>query len=494
MNKLLQYALLFIIVAFGFQNCTDYDDAISVPPELKVQSFIWKGLNLYYLWKSDVPDLADSKFKYQPQLNDYLYTKGTAEELFQDLLYKPVSKFPSPGEAVDRFSILVKDYSYLENLFKGVATSNGMEYGLKFKTGSETDIFGYVQYILPNSDAAGKNIKRGDIFYAVNGIPLTTDNYRSLLQNQNYTLNLADYNNGNITPNGISVELNKSQLSENPILVNKIMEIGNHKVAYLSYNSFLSNYDNELNAAFGKFKAEGATDLVLDLRYNSGGAVQTAVYLASMITGQFDGQLLGKEQWNPKVQKYFEDNAPKNLNNYFTNSIKNGAAINSLNLSKVYILTSKGTASASELIINCLKPYINVTQIGDVTTGKNAGSITLYDSPDFSSKNRNPNHRYAMQPLVFKLVNKAGFGDYQNGLEPTIILKEDIANLGQLGDVNEPLLSTALGIISSNGRMIRHTSGKAFREFGNSKSIRLFGTDMYKSTPEDLEELIKQFQ
>ncbi|MGK4567437.1 S41 family peptidase [Flavobacterium sp. 3HN19-14] len=179
----------------------------------------------------------------------------------------------------------------------------------------------------------------------------------------------------------------------------------------------------------------------------------------------------------------FEENNPGTLVNNFTDAIDNNVAINKLNLNKVYILTTHGTASASELVINGLKPYINVVQIGDVTIGKNVASITIYDSPTFGTEDRNPNHTYAMQPLVLKTTNKDGFGDYQDGLQPTVLLKEDLENMGVLGDINEPLLSTALGLISSSGRMLKRNSEKVFQDFRTSKSMMRFGNDMYVDTP-----------
>jgi len=130
------------------------------------------------------------------------------------------------------------------------------------------------------------------------------------------------------------------------------------------YNGFYAGYDSQLNAAFGTLKSANVTDLVLDLRYNSGGSINSATKLASMITGQFTGQLFAKQQWNSKAQAYYESSNPSSLENRFV------GGLNSLQLNKVYILTTKGTASASELVINCLKPYINVVQIGDVTIGK----------------------------------------------------------------------------------------------------------------------------
>ncbi|MFY0483138.1 S41 family peptidase [Flavobacterium sp. PLA-1-15] len=480
--------ILFIVVAFSFQSCDDKDDSLGVATEVEIDDFIWKGLNLYYLWQEDVPDLADDRFANQSELNDFLAASQGPETLFQNLLYKPVSQFPVP-QAVDRFSVLVDDYTYLENLFQGVSTHNGVEFGLRYKEGSTTYIYGWVKYIIPGSDAANKEIQRGDIFYAVNGTPLTVNNYQGLLNSQSYTLNLAEYDEGAITPNGQSVSLTKTELTENPVLLSDVIETGSHKVAYLMYNGFTANFDQQLNAAFGTFLAEGATDLVLDLRYNGGGSVQTATYLASMITGQFTGQLFAKQQWNSKVEAAID--ASRFINN-FTNTMASGG-INSMNLSRVYILTAPGTASASELIINGLKSYINVIQIGDITTGKNVGSITLYDSPDFSRDNRSRRHKYAMQPLVFKTINKDGFGEYQDGLPPTILLKEDIGNLSQLGNPAEPLLSTAIGLITNNARMLKSSPQKATKDFKDSKSMKHFVTDMYVEIPEGFSDVLKRF-
>ena len=477
MKRTFTIAIMFVVAAFGIYGCEDMDDKISSTPGLEVENFVWKGLNLYYLWQPDVPDLADDRFGTQSQLDDFLRFSTSPEGLFQDLLFKPVSKFPV-AEAVDRFSILVNDYTVLENLFQGVSKSNGVDFGLRYKQSGSNAVFGWVRYVLPGSDAEANNVQRGDIFYAIDGIPLNDVNYNELLSSDTYTLNFADYADGAITPNGESITLTKSELTENPVFEAKVIEVGSHKIAYLMYNGFTANFDTELNAAFGQFLAAGATDLVLDLRYNSGGSIQTATRLASMITGQFNGQLFAKQQWNPKLQAIFEADNPGNLVNNFTNSV-NGAAINSLNLSKVYILTSRSTASASELVINGLKPYIDVDQIGDVTTGKNVGSVTLYDSPNFGKSGRSGKHKYAMQPLVLKTINKDGFGDYQNGLQPTLLLTEDLGDLAVLGQVTEPMLSTAIGRITANDRRIRQNPTIQFREFKDSKSITRFGTDMY---------------
>ncbi|MGC4041367.1 MAG: S41 family peptidase [Flavobacterium sp.] len=463
MKKRFIFSLLLMLSILPL-GCEDMDDNL-VPNNLEIKNFVWKGMNLYYLWQADVEDLADNRFANQSELNAFLETFENPTDLFNHLRV---------NTSIDRFSVIYSDYTVLEGVLSGNTLNNGMDYGLKYTDSSQTTVFGWVRYIIPNSDAAAKNIHRGDIFYAINGVPLTNDNYRTLLANDTYTVNLADYSNVGgvvtITPNGQSVTLSKTNLSENPILMNTVINQGTHKIGYLMYNGFYSDYDSQLNSAFGAFASQNVTDLVLDLRYNSGGSIATATKLASMITGQFSGQVFAKQQWNAKVQAQL---SASDLENNFV------SGLNSLNLNKVYILTTKSTASASELVINCLKPYINVVQIGDVTTGKNVGSITLYDSPTFRKTNVNPTHKYAMQPIVLKIVNKDGFGDYTAGISPNVDLPESFSNLGILGNTDEPLLSAAINQIVGSGKMLPQVQAYPNRDFKDAKSINPLGSEMY---------------
>ncbi|HAH54867.1 MAG TPA: peptidase S41 [Flavobacterium sp.] len=486
MKTTIKFIILFLLAGFVFQSCQDEDD-VAIPRDLEINNFIWKGLNIYYLWQADVPNLSDNKFANQAELNIFLRGYSVPENLFESLLYKPESLFPAT-EAVDRFSWIVDDYLELEGQLQGTTNNNGVEFGLSYKSTGSSEIIGWVRYIIPNSDASTKDIKRGDIFYGVNGTQLTVNNWQSLLfgSNNNYTLNMADIIAGVVTPNGKTVALTKTVLDENPILINKVIVSGSHKIGYLMYNGFYSNYDSQLNDAFGTLKSDGITDLVLDLRYNGGGSIQTATRLASMITGNLTGQVFSKEQWNDKIESYFAANDPESLKNYFVDEIGT-TPINSVNMTKIYILTSGSSASASELVINGLKPYITVVQIGDVTVGKNVGSVTLYDSPTFGKENRNSNHRYAMQPLVLKIVNAAGYGEYQSGLEPNFELKETLSTLDVLGSPTEPLLKLAIGKITGTGKMKEPVQGKLFDYFKDSKSTNNLQNQMYlEKAPEGL--------
>lgn len=476
MRTLVVFLLGLLLVATSCQD--DLDDQL-LPVNLQSRDFIWKGMNLYYLWQGNVPDLADTRFQTQTQLNQYIQGFTSPEVLFDNLLFEKGT--------TDRFSVIFSDYTLLEQALTGSSATTGMDYGLRFKQGSTTDIFGWVRYVLPNTDAASKGVQRGMIFHAVNGTPLTASNYISLLSQNTFTINLADFDGGNIIPNGQSINLSRAPYNENPVLVSNIILQGDKKIGYLMYNGFFANFETQLNQAFTDFISQGVTHLVLDLRYNSGGSVATCTRLASMITGQFTGQVFASQQWNQKVMDFYvSQNNTEALINRFTTSLGNGAAISSLQMNQLIVLTTPSSASASELLINGLKPYINVVQIGGVTSGKNVGSVTLYDSPNFTKNNINPSHKYAMQPLVLKIVNKDGFGDYADGISPNAsnILVENLENLGVLGSPSEPFLNAALQYIQTNGRPIAGKKVELFAPLSDSKKILQFGTEMYVETPD----------
>ena len=364
----------------------------------------------------------------------------------------------------DEFSRIYPDYRVIEDALSGVSLSNGMEFGLVYYPGNSNNVFGYVRYVLPNTDAQSKGIKRGDLFTSVDGVQLNATNYQELLASDSYKIGLATYDGSVFTSTGEEILLNKSQIDENPVYITRTLDLNGQKIGYLMYNSFTKRYDSELNNAFAQLKAEGITDLVLDLRYNGGGSVETATDLASMITGQFNGEIFYQQFWN-------EDRQEENGNNgLFDNKISNGSLTNSLNLSRVYILTTSSSASASELVINGLNPYINTIQVGDTTRGKFQASFLLYDAPapSFSRQNASMDHRYAMLPLVYKSANVDGFTDFVDGLFPDVELRENYFNLGLLGDVDEPFLAAALAEIG----IIPRPAAREFqdlREFSDSK-------------------------
>lgn len=478
--KLLYGTVLVFVLLLGW-SCNEEDDGTGVnPPVLEnidIQDFIWNGMNIFYLWQPQVPNLADDRFSDQAEYEQFLATEPVPEDFFESLIYN--------RRSVDFWSWIVDDYIELENQFAGISKSNGVDFGLARISASSNDILGYVRYIMPNSDASGKDIERGDAFTHVDGVQLTIDNYRDLLfsDNDTYTLTLANIQNGSVVPNGRTVELTKFEYTENPILIVKTFDEGGRKIGYLLYNGFTRGFDSELNDAFLQFKNEGVTDLILDFRYNPGGSVSTAVALGSMVTGQFKDEVFNREQWNPKIQAELEQSQPDWLVNRFTDRLNSGESLNSLNMNSVHIIVTGSSASASELIISALQPYINVTLIGSQTSGKYTASITLYDSPNFGRDGANPDHLYAMQPIVLESVNSLGNND-TNGYEPDIERFEDLSNLGVLGARNEALLNLAINDIVGGAAKYEDFKYPEFETFSNSKLFTPARDNMFVDKPE----------
>lgn len=454
------------------------DTAISLEGDLQISDFIWEGLNTYYYWQEEVEALADSKLEDEKAYAEFI-SQNADPELFFDSLLHPE----------DRFSWIEEDYVELENSLQGIYASNGVEFGLAYACQDCNEIVGYVKYILEDSDASNKNIKRGDYFTGVNGITLTVGNYRNLLfgDELSYTLNMADSIDGNLVLNGINVELTKEENFEtNPIQISKTIDTNSGKIGYLMYNQFVADKSPQLNEVFGNFKSEGIIDLVVDLRYNGGGSVANCIELASMITGQFNGEIFAKEKWNSKLTTYFEERyGAERLIERFVDVLSDGESINSLSLNRVFILTTSSSASASELLINSLSAYIDVVHIGEKTVGKNVGSITVYDYID-NDGNKNPDHTYAMQPIVLKIANKDDFAEYTDGLEPNTAIDEEIKNLGILGDPSEPLLATAISILSGTGKVTPYRS--------SSKNLRIGNPIVLKRQGMHLDKTIHSFQ
>lgn len=442
MKRLSSYFYIGFLLVF-LMSC-EKDDNIEEDPvvpvveddELEVEEFIFRGMEEFYLYEADIAALQDGFFEDDSEKKTFLGSFDSPEELFYDLT------IPS-----DQFSFITDNYNALNDSFDGKSGATGMEYGIGRITGTSR-LFGFITYILPGSSAEEAGLERGTVFTEINGTALTDGNYLELLREKSFTINIGSVDEeGYLVLTDETVELEDRPYTSNPIFLYEIMEFDEKKIGYLIYNSFIGDFDDELNAVFGEFKSAGIDDLILDLRYNGGGSVMSAVDLASMITGQFEGEVFMKEQWNERYQTYFETYEPERILNYFDSQIRTGEAINSLHLSEIYILTGYQTASASELIINGLRPYINVIQIGEETTGKFQGSITLYDAPNFDEENANPDHTYALQPLVFTSANVNGETGYMDGLYPDIEQEEMLNNMGVLGDQEEPLLKTTLDII-----------------------------------------------
>ena len=395
----------------------------------KVNSWIEDVMREVYYWEDDIP----------ATLNKSL----APEDFFETIL-----------STEDRFSFITPDYEGLINSLSGVSKSAGFEFQLTLESSQSNNVVAIVLYTLPGSPADLAGLKRGDVIKRINGTQMTTSNYRSLLSamQETYTADFIRWNEATQSfAQEPQVTLATQVISENPNYLDSVYTINGQKIAYYIYNFFspgvdnTSIYDQEMEGIISDFKAKGANHLILDLRYNGGGAVSSSTNLASLIgSGVDESEIYYSYQWNDLYQAYFQSQpgGDENLRGYFINRADNiGGQISG---NTIYILTGSGTASASELIINGLKPYMNIVLIGETTVGKNVGSIPIQDTESEENK-------YGLLPIVFKIFNSQGDSDYSTGFEPNILADDFSFPMLPLGDVNEALLSTAINQITGSG-------------------------------------------
>jgi len=320
-----------------------------------------------------------------------------------------------------------------------------------------------VLYVQPGSPAAKAGIKRGDVISKVNGESLTGTNYQTLLSSNadSYVFGFATLVNGTLTDSNQTKQVNAIVFQSDPFLLDTTYTIGNKTVGYVVYNQFVRGvnkadgssdnaYDLKMESIFDKFKQKGVNELVLDLRYNRGGYVSSSTNLASLIGKNIDAsKVYFTQKWNSIVTDENDKKYGKGWNNqtFLTKSTAIGA-----NLSRVFILTTGSTASASELVINGLKPFMTVNTIGTTTVGKNVGSVTISDNLG--------RIKWGIQPITFKSANAQGFTDYAGGFTPTVRVTEPDPRKNSwkaLGDLTEPLLGEAIFQITGT-RMARRAA------------------------------------
>ncbi len=408
-----QSLFLFVVLfsLLSLHSCKDDKGDDLIPEEvLVINNFIHDNMTFAYYWNDKMPNLDPNK---QPDSKEY----------FDALLYK----------SIDRWSIITDDLDGLLEYFSGVRKSAGYSYRLYKLSDQSDELVAFIEYVNPNTPASEAGLKRTDMFFEIDNTKLTTENYTDLLAKESFTLTLGNLNNDlTITPLSPKISLSTKELTINPIFYHDIIEHAGKKIGYLVYNSFISDYDYELQQVFSDFKSGGVEDLIVDLRYNSGGSINTAVLMASMIAPASEvGSVLLNNSFNVGLTEYLKQHYP-NDNSIFVDTLRSNS--NNLNLSRYVALTSFKTASASEMVIYTLMPYMDVIQIGEQTHGKYYGSITLYDEEK--------KHNWALQPIVMRAENSNNSINYAEGLMPDIELNEKYKY--PLGDPREKFLAEAL--------------------------------------------------
>jgi C-terminal processing protease CtpA/Prc len=280
----------------------------------------------------------------------------------------------------------------------------------------------------PNSPAGMAGIKRSWRITAINGSTNITSSNATNIVNDVYYATQTSFRF--VKPDGTeaTLTLNAAHYAEKPVYLDTVYNVGSQKAGYLVYNSFLGNQSAvsaEFQRVFSRFASQQVTDLIIDLRYNGGGFVSLAEQLANYLApSSANGGLM-------MTQVYNAANTQNNTSTYFN---KRG----SINLPDVYFIVSKSSASASELLINTLKPYMDVKIIGPTAThGKPVGFFPI------------PVGDWYIFPVSFRTTNKNGEGNYFNGLAVNAQVADGLDK--DWGDVTESCLASALRNISGAG-------------------------------------------
>ena len=436
--KLLMYRTMQVTIADGGR---DFDSAYGFLPS--------------YYWYNSVPKLDPLSSSYDSA--DVLLSK-----------MKTYAINPTTGRPFDKYSFL--DHGQVAGeIQQGVAGDIGMQ--VTYAYDQNHNVLLYVLFTDKNSPAGQAGVKRGWQITSVNGKDVTYDGSNG--PNVNSVINAVYYDpSASFTfkkPDGSSVTstLSKVVYNINPVLFDSVYTVGSNKVGYFVFNSFAA-VDNqngptltkqEITRVFNKFQSAGISDLIVDLRYNGGGSVGTAEFLDSLIA---PASVAGKEMYH---YLYNEKLTARESEVGLQNQVFFKAG-GSLNLQHVFFIGSSHTASASELTINVLKPYMDVKLVGDTTYGKPVGffSFSLFDYPNGGTTKKFLADLYAIN---FETRNAKGDGGYFNGMIPNAVAS-DYINL-PWGDPSDDNLSKIFNFISTGtyGRV------SVAERMAENKSLRL---------------------
>lgn len=332
-------------------------------------------------------------------------------------------------------------YSYITRESTTRADDDRMEHGFgillsaRYFGGENNTAIFVVEHVYPNSPAANAGLKRGDTISLVDGNTIPAPSTDAALQQFYDARNKLLSGTGALTIEGETFDkatqrdiiyrynLTSADYDPNPVAFSAVLEIDERinsqinpngkKIGYLSYLGFESEFDDELIEAVEYLAAKGITDLILDLRVNGGGSVNTSTMLASMILSEdYVGKTYATLKRNPNNTFY-----PKEHLNTECLITKSGLGdfedkeLPNLNLPELWVITSNSTASASEMVIKGLEGLdVPVKLVGKTTNGKNCGMDVIEKTIG--------SYIYTYAPITFMNYNAKDDNDYADGITP----------------------------------------------------------------------------
>lgn len=422
------YQIAFI--ALIFCGCTSDEPVSPDGPVtednvyLDLNKWVYSQMNRQYLWREDLPDSIKCDYNLAPR------------EFFKSLLSDK-----------DRFSYFTTNDNYnpgRSNLNYGFAYQELMD-----KNGDRALEILYIN--APEIKNSG--LRRGDL------VRITSD------LGDSFTLKKVSLKNNAFTEDSETLSLSRrNPFDTSTVLLDSIYSYNDRRIGYLCYLEYGDKED--LEKPLKRFAENQISDLILDLRYNPGGYVSTCRFLSNCIVpdnaykGIFQqcsyNDILSLEYYNNtgdrKTYSYFETPGE-----YLGEQL--GVLLTPLQLKRLFVITSSHTASASEATIICLRPYMQVTVIGETTVGKGVGSWTISD----------PRFRYAIQPITMRYYNANGETTPDTGIEPDIFVSDGyLTGKLEIGDINERLLNVALSYLKGESLLCNNTSRSPYAQTENS--------------------------
>ncbi|MEO8110139.1 MAG: S41 family peptidase [Ginsengibacter sp.] len=427
----------------GMGSVTPPVDSVATPSKLDLlRDSIYLYTKEVYLWHEVLPSYA--------AFNPRKYTGTTELEAAQNEMAGIRALQPEDNR---------HSYSFVTTTAgsNAIQTGEDQDYGFFIKAGSidrvapYDSVYWYVEYVYKNSPSGTGGVQRGWYISKINNTNIGYDNASVNLLNTVFfgTGSSANFEFTKSDGSTVNLNLNKSAYTANSVLYTHVFTNGVTKTGYVVFNQFFGEVSRtELATSFNDFASQGINELIVDLRYNHGGSTETQDALANIIApSSADGKTMYTYIYNDSLQagKFPLLSRKYSLSPSSFKPVNNTVKVEktgSLNLSRVFFIVSGETASASELLINNLRPYLDVKLLGDTTYGKPVGFFPI------------PIFDYAIYPISFKTVNSAGSAEYYDGFAPDKLTPDGINT--NWGDPAEPSLSSALKYITTgsfNGRV-----------------------------------------
>ena len=465
--KLLRQLLFMGTILIISCKKKDTDAPNPVPPTATKEDLLRDSVYLYtkevYLWQDVIP----------------------AYDQFKPRQYKGSTELESAEKVMDAIRNLqpLDGFSFVttQQQSGGLQTGEDQDFGFFIKAASidivspVDSVYWFVTYAYDQSSAGLGGVKRGWYISKINGASIGYDQNSVNILNNVFFGSVASANFEFKKPDGSTsaLTLNKTSFTANAVLYRNVFDAGGKKVGYFVFNQFFGQPSrNELAQLFTYFQSQNINELIIDLRYNPGGSVETQDTLTNLIAPlAANNQTMYKYIFNTTLQNNQHQLIRKKLGygNIFTSAANsvNFKKAGNLNLSRIFAIVSGGSASASELLINNLKPYMDVKLIGDTTYGKPVGyfPIPIYD--------------YVIYPVSFKTVNSAGNADYYTGFAPDKLAPDGVDK--NWGNVEEPCLAAALKYITTGSFRITTSDWQQDLRFKAAKEAEPFNNWLNKN-------------